>query len=180
MLGVWNLWIFVVLGFGTIRVGMIWAERKRGQPIEDPEAYQIFGRKYQVIGLLWLSALLIICLFIPLNSGILLWIGLLLWTLGVAVNLVAVHSFAQTKGANTVGIYRYSRNPMYVGAFLLLIGLCLMGFSLSAWSVVLLAFFFISIPYLHWTVLLEEAFLTRKYGDSFREYMKRTARYVHV
>jgi len=35
----------------------------------------------------------------------------------VVVNLIAVHSFAHTKGANTVGIYRYSRNPMYVGTF---------------------------------------------------------------
>jgi protein-S-isoprenylcysteine O-methyltransferase Ste14 len=159
---------------------MIWAERKRGQPIEDPEAYQIYGKKFLAIGLIWLSTLFLICVFIPLNFGILFWIGLPFWLLGVLVNLIAVRSFAHTKGANTIGIYRYSRNPMYLGAFFLLLGLCLMGFSGSVWSFFLLAFFAISIPYLHWTVLLEESFLTRKYDDSYREYMNRTTRYFKI
>jgi protein-S-isoprenylcysteine O-methyltransferase Ste14 len=180
MLGVWNLWIFFVLGFGTIRLGMIWAERKRGQPIEDPEAYQIYGKKILAIGLVWLLILFLICAFIPLNFGIPFWIGLPFWLLGVLVNLIAVSSFAQTKGANTIGIYRYSRNPMYLGAFFLLLGLFFMGFSGSVWSYVLLAFFAISIPYLHWTIVLEETFLTRKYGDYYREYMNRTARYFKI
>jgi protein-S-isoprenylcysteine O-methyltransferase Ste14 len=180
MLGVWNLWIFFVLGFGTIRLGMIWAERKRGQPIEDPEAYQIYGKKILAIGLVWLLTLFLICALIPLNFGILFWIGLPFWLLGVLVNLIAVSSFAQAKGANTIGIYRYSRNPMYLGAFFLLLGLFFMGFSGSVWSFVLLGFFAISIPYLHWTVVLEETFLTRKYGDYYREYMNRTARYFKI
>jgi protein-S-isoprenylcysteine O-methyltransferase Ste14 len=178
MLGIWNLWIFCVLGFGSIRLGMVWAERKRGQPIEDPEAYRIYGKRYQVIGLIWLSLLLLICIFIPVDSGVLFWIGLPFWFLGVVVNLVAAYSFAHTKGANTTGIYRYSRNPMYVGAFFIVLGLYLMGLSAIVWSIALLAFLVVSLPYLHWTVLLEETFLTHKYGDSFREYMKKTARYV--
>jgi protein-S-isoprenylcysteine O-methyltransferase Ste14 len=176
MLGLWNLWIFVILGFGSIRLGMMWAERKRRQPIEDPEAYQIYGKRYLAIGLIWLSALLIICIFIPVNLGILFWIGLPFWFLGVIVNLAAVHSFAHTKGANTIGIYRYSRNPMYVGAFFLLLGLCLMGLSALVWSIALLAFFVVSVAYLHWTVLLEEEFLAKKYGDSYRKYLS-TPRY---
>jgi protein-S-isoprenylcysteine O-methyltransferase Ste14 len=180
VLGFWNLWVFFVLGFGSIRLGMIWAERKRGQPIEDPEAYQIYGKRYLAIGLIWLSVLLLICMFIPVSSGILFWVGLPFWFLGVVVNLAAVHSFAHTKGANTTGIYQYSRNPMYVGAFFLLLGLCLMGFSTSVWSITLLAFFIVSVPYLHWTVLLEETFLSHKYGDSYRAYMNRTARYVEI
>jgi protein-S-isoprenylcysteine O-methyltransferase Ste14 len=180
MLGLWNLWIFFVLGFGIIRLGMMWAERKRGQPIEDPQAYQIYGKRYQVIGLTWLSVSLLICIFIPVKLGVLFWVGLPFWFLGVVVNLAAVHSFTHTKGANTIGIYRYSRNPMYVGAFFLLLGLSLMGLSTSVWSIALLAFCVVSVPYLHWTVLLEETFLMHKYGDSYREYMNRTARYVQT
>jgi protein-S-isoprenylcysteine O-methyltransferase Ste14 len=140
---------------------MVWAERKRGQPIEDPEAYEIYGKKYLVIGLIWLSLLLLICIFIPVVSGVPFWIGLPLWFLGVVVNLVAVYSFAHIKGANTIGIYRYSRNPMYVGAFFIVLGLYLMGLSASAWSIALFAFLVLSVPYLHWTVLLEETFLTQ-------------------
>lgn len=180
MLGIWNLWVLFVLGFGTIRLGMMWAERKRGQPIEDPEAYRTYGRKYQFIGLAWLLVWLVICVFIPMTVGIVSWIGLSFWLLGIATNLAAVHSYAHTRGANTIGVYRYSRNPMYVGASSLLLGLLLMGLPVAGWNMVLLAYFIISMVYLHWTVMLEEKFLTHKYGDSYRDYMGRTARYVAI
>ncbi len=181
MLGIWNLWIFFIPGFGTIQLAAIWANRKRGEPIEDPEAYVTHGKKLPVISLIWLALLVLICFFTPLNSGLLFWIGLPLWLFGIVVNLVAIHSFAHTAaGVNTTGIYRYSRNPMYVGIFLLLLGICLMGWSTSVWSMALLGFFIVSIPYFHWTVLFEEAFLTRKYGDSYRGYMNRTGRYVSL
>ena len=47
---------------------------------------------------------------------------------------------------------------MYLAAFFFLIGLCLMGWSISVWSIALIIVFIVSIPYYHWTVLLEEAF----------------------
>lgn len=41
-----------------------------------------------------------------------------------------------------------------------------------------LPLFVISIPFYHCTVLLEEAFLEHKYGDSYREYMNKVPRYI--
>jgi len=179
MLGIWNIWIFFIPGFGIIQLAAMWANRKRGDPIEDPEAYEAHGKKLHAVSLVWLAALVLICLFTPLNSGAVFWTGLPLWMFGIIVNLVAIHSFAHsTAEVNTTGIYRYSRNPMYVGMFFLLLGISVMGWSTSVWSIALLGFTIVSLPYLHWTVLFEEAFLTRKYGDSYREYMNRTGRYV--
>jgi Putative protein-S-isoprenylcysteine methyltransferase len=181
MLGLWNLWLFFVVGYGIIWVSMIWANRKRGKSIEDPELYQFHGKKVVVIGWTWLIVLLLVTLFTPVNFGLLFWIGLPFFIVGIALNAISMHSFAQfTSGVNTTGIYRHSRHPMYVGGFFFLLGLCLMGWSTSIWSIAFLALFIISIPYYHWNALLEEAFLGHKYGDSYREYMNKTPRYIRV
>lgn len=180
MIGIWNLWLFFVLGYSIVWASMIWANRKRGKPIEDPEFYQMTGgKKCMAIGWTWLVVLLLICLFTPVNFGILFWIGLPLFIMGIVLNAIAMYSFARfTGGVNTTGIYRYSRNPMYVASFFFLLGLCLMGWSTSVWSIVLLIFFIISIPFYHWIVLLEEAFLEDKYGEAYLKYKQNVPRYI--
>ena len=180
MIGIWNLWLFFVIGYGIIWASMVLVSRKRGKPIEDPEFYKMpGGKKCMAIGWIWLIVLLLISIFTPVNFGSLFWLGLPYYLLGIILNLIAVHSFARfTKGVNTTGIYRYSRNPMYAASFFFLLGLCLMGWSTSVWSVVLLIFFIVSIPFYHWTVLLEESFLEHKYGKSYCEYRKKVPRYI--
>jgi len=179
MIGLWNLWLFFVPGYGIIWASMIWANRKRGKPIEDPGHYKFHGRKVVVIGWTWLIALFVLSLFTPVNFGILFWIGLPFFIVGIVLNAISMHSFAQfTGGLNTTGIYRYSRHPMYVGGFFFLLGLCLMGWSTSGWSIAFLALFILSIPYYHWNALLEESFLEHKYGNSCLEYMNKTPRYL--
>ena len=34
--------------------------------------------------------------------------------------------------------------------------------------------------YFHWTVLLEEEFLVGKYGDSYRDYLNHSPRYLGI
>ncbi len=180
MTGIWNLWVFFVPGYGAIWAAMLWANRKRGKPIEDPEFNKTSrGKACATIGWIQLAALLLVSLFVPLNSGIPFWVGLPFYLLGIALNLVAMHSFARfAGGVNATGVYRYSRNPMYVGGLFFLAGLCLMGWSTSVWSIAFLSLFVLSIPFYHWTILLEEAFLEREYGDAFREYEDKTPRYA--
>ena len=179
MVGIYNLWLFFVLGYGVIWASMGWANRKRGKPIEDPELYKFHGKKILLIGWVWLITIFLVSLFVPLNFGFLFWIGLLLFIIGIILNLISMHSFAQfIGGVNTTGIYRYSRNPMYVGGFFFFCGLCLMGWSKSFWSLIFLILFILSVPYYHWTILLEESFLEHKYGDFYREYKNKAPRYL--
>lgn len=178
MIHVWNLWFFFVPGYGIIWASMIWANRKRGKPIEDPELYKFHGKKVLVTGWTWLIALLVITLFTPINFGTLFWIGLPLFIVGIVLNVISMYSFAQfTGGVNTTGIYRHSRHPMYIGGFFFLLGLCLMGWSASIWSIAFLILFILSIPYYHWTALLEETFLEHKYGEDYLRYKQSIPRY---
>src|SRR6266705_1540178 len=59
------------------------------------------------------------------------------------------------------GPYRYSRNPIYIGMFLGLIGLAV-GFD-SLWLLILLVVFYLVIRY--GVVAREEAYLEGKFGD---------------
>jgi len=65
-----------------------------------------------------------------------------------------------------------------VGWVIYYFGLALMGWSGSIWSIIFFIYFLITIPYLHWVVLTEEKFLSEKYGDSYKEYLEKTSRYL--
>ena len=72
----------------------------------------------------------------------------------------------------TSGPYAYVRNPLYVGNFLIGIGLCI---AINEWYAYVLfivsyvAVYSIVIPY-------EERFLEEKFGDAYREYKANTGK----
>lgn len=180
--GFYNLWLFFVLGYAIIWASMAWANRKRGKPIEDPKIYELHGKKRMfVCGYLPFIALLIGSIFVTINIGTSFWIGLLISISGIILNMIAMYSFARFAGGlNTTGIYRYSRNPMYVGGFLFVLGLNLIGWFISLINTIFMVLSILWIVATHWGVLEEESFLENKYGNSFREYMKKVPRYVGI
>ena len=74
----------------------------------------------------------------------------------------------------TEGPYRYSRNPIYIGMFLGLIGLAV-GFD-SLWLLILLVVFYLVIRY--GVVAREEAYLEGKFGDIYLAYKARMRRWL--
>ncbi len=74
----------------------------------------------------------------------------------------------------TSGIYAVSRNPQNVGWGLTLLGMSVAGRSMLA--LVLTAFFAAVVH--GYLVLLEEPYLVRMFGDEYRAYRRRVARYL--
>ena len=72
------------------------------------------------------------------------------------------------------GIYRYTRNPMYVGMTLLQLGL---GIALdNGW---IAAFAPVALLIVHFlAVRPEEAYLAEKFGESYRHYRETVRRYL--
>ena len=73
----------------------------------------------------------------------------------------------------TADIYRYSRNPAFLGFDFMYIGLLLMYFNLS--MLVVSAF---AIIMLHMQILQEEHFLIDTFGEEYMEYKKHVFRYL--
>jgi len=73
----------------------------------------------------------------------------------------------------TGGIFRYLRNPMYVGATMLLAGFSI-GFA-SDWTLVMTIVFVLVIHF--GVVRREERYLEAKFGDAYRAYKAQTPRY---
>jgi protein-S-isoprenylcysteine O-methyltransferase Ste14 len=72
------------------------------------------------------------------------------------------------------GIYRYTRNPMYIGLTLLELGI---GIALgNGWIATLAPIGLVIVHFL--AVLPEEAYLTDKFGESYLAYKSSVSRYL--
>ncbi len=100
-------------------------------------------------------------------------IGLSVYSTGLAACAVSMHNFARSgNGLTTKGLYRLSRNPMYIGYFL-----CFFGVVLITRSPVLLAALIVFQASAHWIIRSEERWCVRVFGDEYVSYMKKVRRY---
>jgi len=72
------------------------------------------------------------------------------------------------------GLYRYVRNPMYVGLFLVLVGEAMFYASLF---VLLYALLFVAAAHI-FIIFYEEPTLKRKFGESYGQYIKSVPRWL--
>ena len=119
--------------------------------------------------------LLLIFSTVPLAPSWSLFLGLLCYLCGLALCAAAVINFASPdrSGLNTAGLYRFSRNPMYVAYFVCFLGMALLARSLPVLGAVLV--FQVSA---HWIILAEERWCTTAFGSAYRHYMQRVRRYL--
>jgi protein-S-isoprenylcysteine O-methyltransferase Ste14 len=85
----------------------------------------------------------------------------------------AIQTRSPSTALVTGGVYALARNPIYVGFFLILIGIAL----LAAWDwLVLFAVIFMAV--IHWGVVRrEERYLAGKFGEAYAAYKARVRRY---
>jgi protein-S-isoprenylcysteine O-methyltransferase Ste14 len=88
---------------------------------------------------------------------------------------VSVSNFAKPakNGINLKGLYRISRNPMYLAYFIYFLGCVLLTRSL-----VLLALLIVFQISAHWIILSEERWCIEKFGEEYLNYMKKVRRYI--
>ncbi len=111
-------------------------------------------------------------------------LGIIPLALGVILNLVAdkafhranttVKPFKESSVLITSGAFRISRNPMYLGFVLILIGITVLVGSLTPYVVVLAFVIFIGRMF----VTGEEQMLAEKFGVEWEEYKRNTRRWL--
>lgn len=105
----------------------------------------------------------------------LFYIGLVIYSLGIILYTVAVVNYAKPKinGINLNGLYRVSRNPMYIAYFIIFLGCVLLTDSFILLGI--LIGFQVSA---HWIILSEERWCISKFGEEYINYMNKVRRYI--
>jgi protein-S-isoprenylcysteine O-methyltransferase Ste14 len=108
---------------------------------------------------------------IPLLAGL----GAILWAAG-AFNKAetGIVPFSATTALVTHGLYRVTRNPMYLGMALILTGLAVIFGSVSALLPVIAFVWIIDRSY----ICNEEIFLRQHHGQTFDQYRSKVRRWV--
>ena len=101
--------------------------------------------------------------------------GLATYVLGILLCLASASNFAKPaeNGINLNGLYRISRNPMYVAYFVYFLGCVLLTQSL-----LLLAILMVFQISAHWIILSEERWCIKTFGEEYRNYMNEVRRYI--
>ena len=173
-LGLWNAWIFIipfiVFWFGGIK--FLFSKRM-------PESPSLTRKKDVIITNILMVTIFgsfFYSIFVPIKLGtIWFYFGLFVYLIGIILITTSMINFATTPIDKPVtkGIYRYSRNPMFIGFFLECFGIalaCISWVYLVITVICILIMLYLS-PY-------EEAITLGHYGKTYKEYMKRTPKWI--
>lgn len=175
-IGLWNAWILVIpmliIFFFDVRVT---AARESGKSGD----FQLTRKENRIVNAVFLPMVVsfVYAVFLPLQLGT-TWLisGLLVFTFGIVFTIVALLNFASPKDkVITKGLYRFSRNPMYVGLLLLQIGL---GIACASWVYLLLTVVLMIL--LNANSSAEERYCLYRYGDDYQKYMNSTPRWIGI
>ena len=118
-----------------------------------------------------------------IRSSIVSWVGVFLCVIGLFLVLLSLVSFGRSFRIGideehpdrlvTTGIFAYTRNPIYVGFGFVLLGEFLV---LSNW--ILLLYMIAGMWLFQRQVLLEEAYMSTRYGQPYLEYCEKVRRYL--
>lgn len=111
--------------------------------------------------------------------------GFTLALLGESLRLWAVrHAGGATRTTSGVGAgavlithgpFAYVRNPLYLGNFLLSLGLCIMSWAWMPWMLFLFLALF---GWQYWSIIsLEEEHLLQRFGQTYTEYLQNVPRF---
>ncbi|UCH02470.1 MAG: isoprenylcysteine carboxylmethyltransferase family protein [Candidatus Bathyarchaeota archaeon] len=162
-LGVWNAWIFLIPIF---IMHIINARVQTGGP----------SVKILIVFFIILH-LLPFLLPLQLNT-IWFYAGLLPYIVGLTIAFLAIYGFAITPVDKPVitGIFRYSRNPMYLGGFFFFIGISLVSLS---WIYFLIGLVWMILTHVL-EIPVEESECIEKFGTDYAEYMKKTPKWIGI
>ena len=178
-IGVWNAWIFMVCSLIPI-IFLFKPLVSRGKEGETDFTINFSTMQKYAFSTNQLIYFLVVIysIFVPLKLGtVWFYVGLPVFLVALFPYVIMTVNFVTTPLDQPVtrGIYRYSRHPSY-----LLMSIVLLGTGIASASWIILLFSVITKILTSLFVAAEERHCLEKYGDTYREYMKRTPRWIGI
>lgn len=177
-IGIWNAWIFMIWLIISPFLSSIIIKDKgvsKRLRISAPMKYE---KTFNVISMTALIVGFIYSIFLPIKFNT-IWflIGILIFLFGLIIDLSVMNTLRKAKLDKPFinGPYKYSRHPIYLALFLIIISVLLMSLS---W--IFLLIMIIIIIHLLLAAPAEEQYCLKKYGEEYQNYLKRTPRWIGI
>ena len=173
-LGLWNAWILVVPMIINFFFDV------KATVARESGDFQLAKKEKRILNAILLTIIVsfVYAVFLPLQLGT-TWLygGLPIYLFGIILTAVAVLNFASAPKNRLVtkGLYRVTRNPVYVGMLLMQIGIVV---ACTSWLYLLLTVVLLIL--LNAILSAEERYCLETYGDAYRKYMSRTPRWIGI
>jgi len=177
-LGLWNAWILILFDLLTSIVPSFLIGKAMNRMMVRPPYNRIENILALSTHVVIAPVSIVYSIFLPLRLGtVCFYVGLSIYFLSMVMKLIATINIATTPLDEPVtkGVYRISRNPAYLGGFLMYIGI---GIACASWIILLCGVLWITL--FHIVLPTEERGCLEKYGDAYREYMDRTPRWIGI
>jgi len=175
-IGLWNAWIFMILFYLPILIFSI-----KGKTTSKRLAVSVPIKHERLLN--YISTVVgfggfIYSIFLPLQLGkVWFFIGLVVLLIAIVISLSATFFVLNTPTDKpfTKGPYRYSRHPYYVAETLIFASIAIASVSwvFLMLTVIMGIFHLIYAP-------AEEQYCLKRYGKDYKEYMKRTPRWIGI
>jgi len=176
-LGLWNAWILVIpiliISFSDMRATASRESGKAGDFKLTRKENRLTYAVFLPMVVSWVYAV-----FLPLQLGtIWLYSGLIICLFGMIFTIVAILNFSTSPKDKVItkGLYRFTRNPTYIGIILMQTGL---GMACSSWLYLLLTVVLIIL--LNANLSAEERYCLYRYGDDYLKYKNKTPRWIGI
>jgi protein-S-isoprenylcysteine O-methyltransferase Ste14 len=181
-IGIWNAWILQVIFYLSMFIPDIFLDKEARKKSKRMSQFPPFKKSEKILPLsthaIIMPIVFVYSIFLPLKIGTAwLYAGFLIFAVALVISIMALFNIASAPADKPVtqGMYKISRHPMYFSGFLMFISV---GISCASWVVLLLAVLWI----VFWRIAVpaEERFLIEKYGESYRDYMDKTPRWIGI
>lgn len=175
-LGLFNAYLLMLIYFAASMIPFMFKKNSRYKEISPTNIKDDFGKVLYWLNFIIFTIAIIVSIFLPIIfKSIFFYIGIILWIIGIIIVAGVCISWAKTpeKKPVTKGVYKYSRNPMYISFIFAYIGI---GLATISWVFLMLTVVYIVITIIF--VDYEEKFCIDKFGDDYKKYMKSTPRWI--
>ena len=179
-IGLWNAWIFMLwpwldtLAFRLVGKEVFQRASGLASEMKTSRAYKTISYVSMITELLAVAY----SILLPFKLGtIWFYAGLTIFLLGFVVLTVASVNFIITPMNKPItrGMYRYSRHPLYLASLLIYLSV---GIASASW--VFLLVFVVQLVSIRIAAVGEERYCLAMYGDTYREYISRTPRWIGI